>query len=402
MERFGSVKPKTTRLINLIVLLGSLCVSALIAELFFSVWNPKPMRVNHRDFYQFDPVLGWNKKVKQERVNKTEEFYAVERTNGKGIRGPDYEYTKSRNEYRILILGDSFAEGYTVAFQDLFSEVLKAKLNSLNDGTYYEVINAGTVGYSTDQELLFFQHEGYKYHPDLVVLMFYQNDVWDNTSVTEMYGKFKPLFGLENNDLVLANIPAAGERPKAIGKGPGSSPGIREWLEKKSHVYRVIEGGLANLRLINSGGLDPSNIPNEFKIWYKGSDPDSEYAWKITEMLIVKLRDSVERRGAKLLLFHVPGLEHVDAQVWEATMRQFGLSATDWDPKIIESRLMRICEDNAIRYISGTVTFMEKAESFGTKPAAFYHLRDRHWNALGHRSAGEILFEGIRLAFLGY
>ena len=37
-------------------------------------------------------------------------------------------------------------------------------------GCQAEVINGGTVGYSTDQEYLFFRDEGRKYAPDVVIL----------------------------------------------------------------------------------------------------------------------------------------------------------------------------------------------------------------------------------------
>ncbi len=55
--------------------------------------------------------------------------------------------------------GDSFTQGNMVPFRELSSEVLKARLNDAGPGTY-EGINAGTSGYSTDQELVFFHSEG--------------------------------------------------------------------------------------------------------------------------------------------------------------------------------------------------------------------------------------------------
>ena len=72
------------------------------------------MRVNRGELYQWDELLGWAKKPNVTRTNLTEEFKAVEKVNAMGIRGPDYTFLKGPNVYRILILGDSYAEGYTV------------------------------------------------------------------------------------------------------------------------------------------------------------------------------------------------------------------------------------------------------------------------------------------------
>ncbi len=59
--------------------------------------------------------------------------------------------------------GDSFTQGDMVPFKELSSEVLKARFNDTGPGTY-EVINAGTSGYSTDQELVCFQSEGKRFY----------------------------------------------------------------------------------------------------------------------------------------------------------------------------------------------------------------------------------------------
>ena len=48
----------------------------------------------------------------------------------------------------------------TQSIPDLCSEVLKSTLNSEASDQYFQVINCGTVGYGTDQELLFYKRDG--------------------------------------------------------------------------------------------------------------------------------------------------------------------------------------------------------------------------------------------------
>ncbi len=71
-----------------------------------------------------------------------------------------------------------------------------------------EVINAGCAGYGTDNELLFFQNEGYKYNPDITILcIFPWNDIRNNSNALEQIfferSKF-PHFEIgQNGELVL-------------------------------------------------------------------------------------------------------------------------------------------------------------------------------------------------------
>lgn len=76
------------------------------------------------------------------------------------------------------MLGDSFTEAQQVPGERSFSELLEVGLSRAGPA---EVINAGISGFGTDNALLFFEHEAYKYVPDLVVLAFCVcNDVRSN------------------------------------------------------------------------------------------------------------------------------------------------------------------------------------------------------------------------------
>jgi len=96
--------------------------------------------------------------------------------NSRGIRGPEYAYAPGQHESRILVIGDSFTAGYTVQFEETFGQVAERDLNT-RASRRHRVIAAGTEAYSTDQELLFFVEEGWKYRPDITVLMFFFNDI---------------------------------------------------------------------------------------------------------------------------------------------------------------------------------------------------------------------------------
>jgi hypothetical protein len=83
---------------------------------------------------------------------------------------------------RILFLGDRSAAGLQVELDDVVAKRLERALNAPDPpGTRVEVVNAGVSGWGTDNALLYFLHEGWRWHPDVVVLQFNTgNDVLEN------------------------------------------------------------------------------------------------------------------------------------------------------------------------------------------------------------------------------
>ncbi len=155
----------------------------------------------------------------------SEQGTVTKTTNSHGFRGLDYPYKKTPAEYRILLLGDSFTDGYSVDQHEIVSEVLQKRLNVPSD-RQVAVINAGTPGYSTDQELLYFRTEGKKFSPDLTVVMFCTNDVWSN-NVKGNYRGQKPLFRLRKGRLVLRNVPIPQPAPAPKNVAPPKRPPCR-------------------------------------------------------------------------------------------------------------------------------------------------------------------------------
>jgi hypothetical protein len=86
----------------------------------------------------------------------------------------EFSQERTPGVLRVLMLGDSFTEGWGVAFEDTFSKRIE-KLFAAR-GTAVEAINAGVGNYNTVMEVNYFLAEGWKYHPDIVVLNYVPND----------------------------------------------------------------------------------------------------------------------------------------------------------------------------------------------------------------------------------
>jgi len=125
-------------------------------------------------------------------------------SNSHGFRDYEYAYSKGEKVFRIVIIGDSVAEGQGVKIKDTFGKVLEKKLNLLPkaDERKVEVIVLAQSGYSTSQELFLLEHEAFRYSPDLIVWSYVLNDpahpVYHNSNGELGLYYFKPAFHTVN------------------------------------------------------------------------------------------------------------------------------------------------------------------------------------------------------------
>ncbi|HLE25450.1 MAG TPA: GDSL-type esterase/lipase family protein, partial [Thermodesulfobacteriota bacterium] len=96
-------------------------------------------------------------------------------TNERGFRGTrPSPFAKTIGVLRIVGLGDSVMWGTGVNEENSILGFLEKKLNN---ESLYEVINAGVVGYSTYQELLYLKKYVIPLKPDVVLVNYSENDL---------------------------------------------------------------------------------------------------------------------------------------------------------------------------------------------------------------------------------
>lgn len=103
------------------------------------------------------------------------------RINSMGMRGPEVQPVKPPGIFRILGLGDSFAFGTGVREEDTFLRRLEQSLNG-SGGARYQVLNTGTPGYNTRDEILSLEQRWLGLDPDLVLIAFYLNDAYSDSA----------------------------------------------------------------------------------------------------------------------------------------------------------------------------------------------------------------------------
>ncbi|MCC6726680.1 MAG: SGNH/GDSL hydrolase family protein [Saprospiraceae bacterium] len=366
---------------NLLLLSVSTVVSLLLAELVLRAVTPKAANFNHHQLYcEYDSLLGWRKTPNTKGHHKTPEYEVLESINSQGIRGPEYPLQKDSGEYRIAVLGDSFSEGYTVGFDSLFSQVLKQKLVAAMPQRRIEVINFGTGGYSTDQELLCFERDAVRYSPDYTVLLFCTNDPWFNNQARYYDRGFKPLFVQEADSLQLTNVPV----PTMAERSAFSK--TKDWLLRNSELVRRLKNLRDNARYAASKG---QAVPDEWRIYQKADSPEMAVAWQVTAGILQRLRQKTAAAGSQLAIFYIPEKTEVYDSEWQTFLKTYTLDASKFDPTAPRMHLAAICDSLQIPLINAVPSFIEKAKAEPTRP--LYFKEDWHWNVNGNRLTGEIL-----------
>jgi len=91
--------------------------------------------------------------------------------------------------FRILSLGESSSFGWGIAQNRTYAAVLERVLNTGTSDRRVEVLNAGTVGWSMAQSIVYLEQEGLLFEPDAVLLYHGFNDFLDSSYLARRTGK---------------------------------------------------------------------------------------------------------------------------------------------------------------------------------------------------------------------
>jgi len=121
-----------------------------------------------------NPILGFELKANCQSDNP-DFIQTYERTNSHGQRDRERTLQKPEGIRRVLVLGDSVVEGYGLRE----NETIPCRLEDLYPDGSTEVLNFGVSAYCTRAEIELLEVKGLQFDPDVVVLVFVEND-FDN------------------------------------------------------------------------------------------------------------------------------------------------------------------------------------------------------------------------------
>ncbi len=376
-------------LLPLLLVFGSVSVCLVIAEIAVRVLIPQ-----EQVFLAAHPVLGFAHPPGRTGYWMRERASPLVVTiNSKGLRDREFDYRKPTGVKRVLMIGDSMTEAFQVELEQTSSKILEMLLNRYSD-VPVQVLNFGVSGYGTSQQLLFYQMEGVKYDPDIVVVNFFiGNDLDENVY---RKGAFqRPSYTLDGGELVF-HPTTAQNRLLVL---------LRDQVLVHSALVKLIKPVLTDNHflhaLLGRWGLvtGPQGLGNQ----------DLELNVEISKKLLAKFREETQKRGHEILVYIVPASYDMFPSYPRSLAGYESLVLARWQPKFDEliernkfyrSQLISFLQDTSIPYVDGYELLRRRASKGELLYTSmlFSELPDGHFSPLGHQRSAEAIFEALKAA----
>jgi hypothetical protein len=370
-----------------------LLVGLLAVEIVLRLLGPR-LPVVHSltsiaTFQTYHPIYGFFHRPGASGWIETPEFTSNVSFNSRGLRDREFDLAKPAGGFRVLVLGDSVVEGAQVPAEDTVSRRLESILAEGAPGRAVSAINAGNAGFGTAQELLFLEHDGTAYQPDVVVLVYFvDNDLPDNGYRVARERKLdtsrRPFFVPDGRG--------------GITLQPGLAPppdrfAVVRPLLRQSATYNLVE----NFLLWSEAREQEQAQIGKNRPTYLVDPPDEwDEAWWVTEQILGRARDSAHAAGAELVVVAAPSIFQVDADAWRWLVGGDTRERNQYEQDVPNRRLAQIADRQGLRFLELLPT-IRQAQAGG---AQLYFPADGHWTSAGHAFAARQIAEYLTAAGL--
>jgi hypothetical protein len=251
-------------------------------------------------------------------------------------------------------------------------------------------MNAGVGGFGTGQEWLYYREEGYRYDPDLVVVVFFiGNDVRNNSPKLDNDARLRtePYFAPgPDGELTRLDVSAKGKPPSA---GPLDSikPALRSSL-----LYNVFETGVLEKLGQDDESEDIYTWSRNEEIYQARSSRDWDEAWAVTGSELAALKADVEAHGARMVLVAAPTDLQVRTDDWERLLRSKRFQPKDYDLEKPNRLLSEIASRLRVPLIDLLPEFRRAEAESST---GLFFRQNRHWTPDGHAVAARVIGDGL-------
>jgi hypothetical protein len=300
--------------VRLLLLSGSLLASLAVGELalhFLPKFTPIPQACvgceanRPNEHFEPDPEIGWRMRPNSEFSVENDEYRVTYRSNALGFRDGRRSEPKPRVR-TIALVGDSFAFGQGVAFEQTFGALLEASLPATT------VHNFALPGYGVDQMWVAERKLALPLDPVLLIVAFIGDDFTRSLSAYRYdLGFNKPAFVLDAGRL----------RPETPEDRPPA------WLGYVQNHSRLWAGVRQIMRL--AGYHYPIGS------W-----------WELNRAILDTLRADCRAAGIRVLFVHLPTREYRPFPALAAYMKATSADFVDLgNQKLSPPRVLHFPQD---------------------------------------------------------
>ncbi len=325
----------------------------------------------------------------------TAEGVAEFRINSAGWREREIAAAKPANTLRVAVLGDSFTAAFHVPMDSSFTRVLEDELarSASSQAPRVEVLNFGVPGFGTGQALQALRHYVRDYEPDIVLLAFFAaNDVADNSRALSG-AAYRPYFVERDGELILDDSflrdPAYLSRSDWKAKAFIAMSDYSRIVQIAAELRRGrrVAGQTEQVQDRRRAGLTSTIYAEpQTDVWRD--------AWRVTERLIVTMRDEARAQGAKFGVVQIADAIQVHPEL--AERREFMTSLGLKDLSYPGARIKEACARAGIPCLDLARPMGDSAAAQGVHYHGFDEsLGGGHWNEAGHRVAGRVIAQWL-------
>jgi len=401
------IRPMLTK--QTLTLLTLALSSSLIALLMLEgglrlLPSPPILFENYGETYVCSPTVGWLGGPHYQGLLTREEYSHPIQFNGAGMYDHDHDLAKPPHTWRILWVGDSFAQALQVDEKETAHQQLETMLNERLGSAeqQFEVINLGMMGWGTAQELAYYREQGQRYQADAVVVMFFMgNDVNDNLPghalTIDGFNCFAPYFPVCNNQLdptAWAHVPGLDPAWNSCSTGRYAAASGLSFLQQNSYLWARLEPLLLSWQPRRSYGQE---FGLSFAALYLPQESEEvRYGWQVTEGLLQQFQQETAANQSKLGVAIIGPRE----VVWLATLNDaqrqtFYDSAPAFKTAQIDypnQRLLTFLQQHNIPTLDLQPPMIDYTKKTG---APLYLPIDRHWTVEGNRVAAELMYNWL-------
>ena len=342
--------------VRLLTLLGSLALALVVAELGLRCVAPQP--ISWLSVYEPDEVLPYRlQPLAEQQIDTGETSWRIT-IDALGHRNAPGA-TVDRAQPFLLGLGDSFAFGHGVDFEDSLYARLAAEL-----GGGLAIRNAAVPGYGPVQYRQVLERElGEPGLAGVLVTSFLGNDFYDC-----VWGKEGPI-----TDGAL-----------------GATRGRRYWLKKHSHLYRFVSAHAHFLGL----GRGESDLKLNARLMTSAAwnEKPLAQARDVFRTELGRMQELCRARGVPLFVLILPARASVDDALLESSAAAAGLSREKCERDLPTRTALTICAELDL-------PCLDASGCLRSLPAPLYFRFDGHFRPATTRALAHELAPLVRGRF---